>query len=246
MSRGKPKPKLRDLTRAKPTKEDYAKWRDTIFDQHPMVCAIWGASMIEHELEDIIRRRLKRNDDALWAKLTERGAPLSSFAGKIDLAYAIGALDETTRANLHTVRDIRNTFAHTKKVLDFEDPIIIDALSKIKEPKQRGYKRNIRLVKRLAAIKTLRSQSFAVLCIAMNTLMLEIITRTLRARNRRSELKRNKAKGWGLWEQLMNPPTDPKSPLQLYSQSQSGNPNPPVQGGLLAGLSAYFPDKDKK
>lgn len=249
MSRGKPKPKLRDLSRAKPTNEDYAKWRDTIFDLHPMVCAIWGASLIEHELEDIIRQRLKRNDDATWSKLTERGAPISSFSGKIDLAYAMGIFDETTKANLHTVREIRNTFAHTKRVLDFEDALIVSALSKIREPNRPGYKRTIRVAKSASTQSGLRMQSFAVICLVLNTQMLEIATKTATARNRRREIKRNKSKGWGLFAQLSNPQTpttDLKSHLQSFQQSQSDDPNPLVPGGLFAGLSAYLANKDKK
>jgi hypothetical protein len=42
--------------------------------------------------------------------------PLSSFAAKIDLAFALEITTEATHKELHKMRKIRNAFAHTKKV----------------------------------------------------------------------------------------------------------------------------------
>jgi len=243
MSRGRPKPKLRDLSRAKPTEEDYEKWRLTLLHQHPMVCAIWGASMVEHELEDIIRKRLKRNDDSTWAKLTERNGPLASFAGKIDLAYAMGIYDETTKSNLNSIREIRNVFAHAKKPLDFDDELILSELRNLAMPKQPGFKRSIGYIKSVQ--RKGGSVAFATLCLAMNTQFLRIQTKSLKAKAARMQVRLNKARGWGLWQNLlMQPQAGLGSLQQSFPHDQSGDPSLLVPKGLAGALRPFLDDNE--
>jgi DNA-binding MltR family transcriptional regulator len=239
-SRGKPKPKLRDLSRAIPTDQDKDTWISSIYKQHPMVCAIWGTSMVEHELEDLIRHRLRRNDDKIWAKLTDRNAALSSLSSKIDVAYAMGIYDESMQLNLHIIREIRNVFAHAKRVVTFDDPLILAELRKLHVPAQPGFKRNIRFIKQ---ITNGGGYAFAALCLIVNAQFLRIRTRSLKAKTVRMKVKANKRRGWGLWADLMKPipPSPlPVSSLQLSQLGQTEHPNPPTPRGLLDGLSGLF------
>jgi DNA-binding MltR family transcriptional regulator len=66
------------------------------------------------------------------AQLEAIGVPLSQFSTKIDIAFAIGAIDGTTRQNLHALRGIRNEFSHPKKDIHFHLEEVRDLLKKFK------------------------------------------------------------------------------------------------------------------
>lgn len=44
----------------------------------------------------------------------------SAFSTKIDVAHAMGEIDDRTRDDLHTLRDLRNAFAHPPGLLHFD------------------------------------------------------------------------------------------------------------------------------
>jgi len=50
--------------------------------------------------------------------------PLASFSAKIDLAYLMRIITADIREKLHTIRRIRNEFAHNLAPLTFESPKI--------------------------------------------------------------------------------------------------------------------------
>jgi hypothetical protein len=58
--------------------------------------------------------------------------PLSSFAAKIDLAYALNLIENETHRDLRTVVDIRNEFAHSRKFLNFLSPEMVKLCRKFK------------------------------------------------------------------------------------------------------------------
>jgi hypothetical protein len=100
--------------------------------QPPLLTAIYGASIVEHEVENLIRPRLGRDDPNTWSSLTNDTGPLGIFHAKIVMGYALWAFDASVRRNLDIVRRIRNAFAHTRTpYLDFDDEIIRTELRKI-------------------------------------------------------------------------------------------------------------------
>ena len=50
--------------------------------------------------------------------------PLSSFWAKIEMAFALGFYGEKSLKDLHRIRDIRNSFAHTVDPVSFTTPEI--------------------------------------------------------------------------------------------------------------------------
>jgi hypothetical protein len=57
------KPKLRDLSRLPPEYADLVALSDALVeDQHPITTAILGAVMVEHELEQLLRSKLKHKE----------------------------------------------------------------------------------------------------------------------------------------------------------------------------------------
>ena len=57
--------------------------------------------------------------------------PLSTFSAKIDIACVIGLYNEDIRKGLHTVREIRNGFAHKPRPISFYDPKISSLCEKL-------------------------------------------------------------------------------------------------------------------
>jgi hypothetical protein len=85
---------------------------------------IIAAALIEEILETIILSRLRPLSSDKYRDLFHGNSPLASFAAKIDIAYAIGVINDLGRIQLHLIRKIRNEFAHRIKPLDFEHPDI--------------------------------------------------------------------------------------------------------------------------
>ncbi len=87
--------------------------------QEDRAAAIIAAAFFEDRLTLAIRERLV-NDPRVVNPLFKGAGPLASFAAKIDLAYLLGIYGAPHRAKLHTIRNIRNEFAHNLAPLTFE------------------------------------------------------------------------------------------------------------------------------
>ena len=74
-----------------------------------------------------------------------RTRPTRSLYAKIVTGYAFAIYNKKTRDNLHIVRAIRNAFAHSKKLIDFNDTLVVQEILKApstKKPMQRWIKEN--------------------------------------------------------------------------------------------------------
>jgi len=74
-------PKLRDLSRLPPEYDDIIALNDAFLrPQQPITTAILGAVMVEHELEQLLRSKLKHKDDETWAMLiADNSTPRSQW-----------------------------------------------------------------------------------------------------------------------------------------------------------------------
>lgn len=154
-SRGVKKPTLRDFTRAKPSKEDELRFRKAMDSPSDMVTAVVQAVELDYLLETTIRLHLSRSDDATAELLSKENGPISTFFAKIVLSYAMGTINEEEMEYLHTIRRIRNAFAHSRREISFSSDSVLSELSAIPTPK-RGTKESrdrIELVRRLARDK---------------------------------------------------------------------------------------------
>lgn len=167
-NRGKPKPSLYHLSRMDPSDEESKAILNEILKAHPIVIAIWGVTLIDHQLEILLRRRIPRKDEKTWERLTEENGPFSTFYAKILLGHAFRFYDETQEENFHIVRRIRNTFAHAKKQITFDHELVVAELKKVKLPRSKRSRlyRNLKFVKSLVEGP---SQSYAGLCFILAT-----------------------------------------------------------------------------
>src|SRR5262249_793207 len=116
----KTKPTIKTLSRVSPTPEELNQLMNAFGRQSApaIVTAILGAIMVEHELENILRRRFPKVTDDEWYEMLSDQGPLGTFSRKINLGFSFRLYDKVTLSNLHTVRHIRNVFAHSKKLID--------------------------------------------------------------------------------------------------------------------------------
>lgn len=84
------------------------------------VAAIMGAALVENTLVGCLLTCLKDKSEADKLFDAVRG-PLSDFYSKILLGRALGLYGEDIEDALHTVREIRNKFAHAQHSLDFSN-----------------------------------------------------------------------------------------------------------------------------
>ena len=67
-------------------------------------------------------------------KLFDGTGPLSSFSAKIEIAYRVGLMSLREHHALHTIRSIRNDFAHQFGDLSFSDQSVRDRCKNIETP----------------------------------------------------------------------------------------------------------------
>lgn len=75
-------------------------------------CVILSAAMLEQALEANIKARLVATGSPEDNLFDVAYAPISTFSAKIDLAYRLGLISTKFCRDLHTIRKIRNDFAH--------------------------------------------------------------------------------------------------------------------------------------
>jgi len=235
MSRGKKKAKLQDYSRLFLSAEDRLKLREAFgsTNQHPMATAILGCVFVEHELEVHLRRRLRRKDDNTWAILCDESGPLRSFNSKILLAHALGTIDDRFKVDLDALRKIRNAFAHSKKVLEFNDPLIVKELlnTRCLQP---------RLKKTLQGEPTKGNVQgcYIIVCLILVTKLLAKLNRATSAKNRR---EKSKLLASALLKFIdPNQPAFQVSNLGSSQDHQSADPTSSDQKGFLAELFREF------
>jgi hypothetical protein len=236
-NRGRPKPKLRDLSRAKLTLEEQRSISDAFIDAPPISAAILGAVMVEHELDACLRRKFPKISDDDWSEMLEDNGPLRSFHAKIVMGHALHIYGEATRDNLHIVRLIRNAFAHSKKLIGFDHELIGAELSKIKKSRIRK-----RAYADLTGLTMTPATKFVVLCYAVAQELLRNQHNAIKAKNSRLRKKTSVP-----FLSLLGRPLLGDSGLSPLSslQNQSAGPDPGAPGGLLDGLKHLFQDEPR-
>lgn len=113
---------------AKATDEAFANfWRDlnaTVQNTHAghvLVTAAGVSELLRKALLTKMRTLTKKEHNELFVKF----GPLSSFAGRIALAFALNIITAEMRDDMLTIKAIRNRFAHPPGRLDFSDPEIV-------------------------------------------------------------------------------------------------------------------------
>jgi mannitol operon repressor len=82
--------------------------------------ALVGAALIDLRLNNTLRSFMV-SKAAASALLDGGTAPLGTFSARINAAFALGLLDDHEKNECHTIRKVRNEFAHRAHGTTFED-----------------------------------------------------------------------------------------------------------------------------
>jgi DNA-binding MltR family transcriptional regulator len=116
-----PRKKLQDI--------DLDRFSERLSSESDRACAVLGAALLDAKLEAVFRTRLGAFQDDLLGNTQ----PLGAFGTRIRLACALGWISDDARADLDTIRTIRNDFAHSfDHDLTFTDDSISDRCSNLK------------------------------------------------------------------------------------------------------------------
>jgi hypothetical protein len=111
---------------------DTVAWIYDMSRQTEPTYALVSASTVEDWVRHALIAKM-RND--LSSKLSERlfegYGPLSSFSGKIDIAYALNIFPTEIYNDLRAIKDIRNKFAHAKDYLHFNSVELAPDIQKL-------------------------------------------------------------------------------------------------------------------
>jgi DNA-binding MltR family transcriptional regulator len=93
-----------------------------------------AAAPLDASLEGALLTKFRQLSNVMKDRLFDRGgyAPLANFASKIDVAYALDLISKETYDTLRLINRVRVAFAHSKKLIDFNDPEISPLLSNLK------------------------------------------------------------------------------------------------------------------
>lgn len=104
---------------------EFVAFRRALTNESDRGCALFAAAYLDSALEGLFRATVlqsKKVDEELF----EGTSPLATFSGRIKLAYYLGLISAEFRADLDTIRKIRNDFAHDATILGFETQSIAD------------------------------------------------------------------------------------------------------------------------
>lgn len=255
-NRGRTRKTIRDLSREWPSFEEKRAVTQALLQAgaSPIVVAILGAAMLEHELEQSLRPRFRHKDDETWTKITDLDGPLGTFHAKIVAGYAFGIFDGTIREAFHTVRRIRNAFVHSKKLIAFDNELIAAELTSVDLPEKKKGKlyRDLNLVRKVAQSEP--QVAFYLLCLAVENHLMRKRIKVTRAKTRywrRAAEKLYRAnpflRAFAEMTGALPKSTEDSSPLSLGGQSAGPNPLAHgIAGGSLLDLAEYLQSKKNK
>lgn len=106
-------------------------WMKNTTDQSAILMAV---AYLDHALQLALTRRFRklRKNDLAKTFRPDQGGFLSATQPKIVLCYALGIIGPNTYHDLSLLNDVRNTFAHTLRRVDFTHPDVIADCNNLK------------------------------------------------------------------------------------------------------------------
>jgi len=115
---------LRKLSRKKPSRPEIEKIIDSLAAEPDLSCAMLASALVESALEKLILTKFYSKRKEMISSIFMNRGPLMDFNSKILIAEAFGIITGPMAQEFHSIRVIRNAFAHTNIPLDFGNEII--------------------------------------------------------------------------------------------------------------------------
>lgn len=101
------------------------RMRSVLLNESDRGAVLVGASYLDEQVEEVLRKFFI-DEPKLQEKLLGTSRPLATFSSRIDLCHALGLINEEMAKELHTIREIRNEFAHVSRNIGFEEQRVRD------------------------------------------------------------------------------------------------------------------------
>jgi DNA-binding MltR family transcriptional regulator len=99
---------------------DVINFRTSITNETDRGAVLMSAAYLDDKLRELIEKRLVQDKKIARRAFDVNGA-LGSFSSRIDFAYLLGIIPRNAQRDLHTIRAIRNRFAHHASPLSYDD-----------------------------------------------------------------------------------------------------------------------------
>lgn len=123
---------LTDLIRVHPSPEESDKAWNEIRSGTARAAAIVSDAFVQDTLVFALTQRFLIRPPLTLERLLDPPGVLSSFYSAIDLGLALGLYGPVFYEDLHTVRRIRNGFAHVMVSIDFDTPEVAREVAQLK------------------------------------------------------------------------------------------------------------------
>lgn len=100
--------------------EEVMTFRKSITAETDRGAVLMAAAFLDDKLKLLLQQRMVQ-DKKLGRQVFEFNGPLGTFSARINLAYLFGIIPKNAVRDLHTIRAIRNQFAHHASPLSYED-----------------------------------------------------------------------------------------------------------------------------
>jgi DNA-binding MltR family transcriptional regulator len=121
--------------RKPPENEDTEAIEKEFYGESDRSVVVLQGAAAENSLEWALRNRMRPDlardvADDLFAF----NGPLGTFSSKIVMSYALSIFGKITYHDLEIIRELRNAFAHNRKPLRFETPVVKDMCMHLQIP----------------------------------------------------------------------------------------------------------------
>ncbi len=103
----------------------------TMTDRNDRAAVLTVVSLLEGALQKSLATKFIPDDKGKLEYMFGSGAPLRDFSAKIKMGFALGVYGPNTRADLDTIREVRNSFAHTMSPIYFNTPEVENVCKRI-------------------------------------------------------------------------------------------------------------------
>lgn len=119
---------LKALSRKSLTLDELFETLESFDGMPPQAEILISYSLLEDALKWAILKKLPQPlSTTEISNLFESDGPLSSISARTNLASALGIIGKDTRADIGCIKDIRNSFAHARVTLSFDNVEVANA-----------------------------------------------------------------------------------------------------------------------
>ena len=123
---------LRKLSRKFPPPPEVEAIMDSLRSGTDLSVAITATAIIEAALERLMTAKFVWPNPNLVGQLFLNRGPLADFHSKILVAEAFGVITPNMAQELHSLKIIRNTFAHAKTPLHFDHKLVAQEVTSMR------------------------------------------------------------------------------------------------------------------